>query len=64
MMRWTSKGTHQGDLMGMPPTGKRAVWSGMSVVRFAEGRIVDIWVESDNMSMMQQLGAIPSPGQG
>ena len=63
VLRWTSKGTHQGDFLGMPATGKRAVWSGMSVFRVAGGRIVDLWVESDNMSMMQQLGAIPMPGQ-
>ena len=55
-------GTGQGGLFGMLPTGKRAIWSGTSIFFFAGGKIVELWVESDTMSMMQ-LGAIPAPGQ-
>jgi hypothetical protein len=36
----------------------------MSIMRIAGGKFVELWVESDNMILMQQLGAIPVPGQG
>ena len=53
----------KGEMLGMPPSGKRATWSGTSIFRLAGGKIVELWVESDSMSMMQQLGVIPAPGQ-
>ena len=51
--------THQGEFMGIPPTGKRITWSCIDIWRIADGKIVEHWVEADMMSLMQQLGAIP-----
>jgi len=59
--RFTISGTHQGELLGIPATGKRAVWSGITIFRLAGGKIVEFWTEVDNMGMMQQLGVIPAP---
>lgn len=61
MWRWTAQGTHQGPLMGIPPTGKRATISGISIDRFVDGRIVERWLQMDMLGLLQQLGAIPAP---
>ena len=49
--------------MGMPPTGKRVTVDVMDLCRFSGGKIVEHWGLTDNLSMMQQLGAIPAPGE-
>ena len=58
--RWTGTGTHAGALMGIPATGKRITVAGIDICRVADGRIVEYWQQLDTMSMLQQLGAIPS----
>ena len=60
--RWTSRGTHQGSLGGIPPTGKQATNSGVIMVRWANGKVVESWNFFDNLSLMQQLGVIPKQG--
>ncbi len=60
--RYTATATHQGELMGIPPTGKQATWTGIIIHRFADGKIVEEWIEWDTMGMMQQLGVIPATG--
>ena len=62
--RWTFHGTHEGDFQGLPPTGKKVTIPGVSVFRLVDGKIMDDWTVSDTYSLMQQLGAIPAPGQG
>ena len=61
MTRWTVDGTHKGELLGMgiPITGREVSLSGVTVDRFANGKIVETWGVYDEMSMMQQLGVIP-----
>ncbi len=59
--RWSAKGTHQGELMGMPATGKQATVTGITIDRIADGRIVESWDNWDTLGLMQQLGAIPAP---
>ena len=59
--RWTASGTHEGELMGIPPTGRRVEISGMTINRFSGGRIAEDWYQSDDLGMMRQLGVIPSP---
>ena len=60
----TMTGTHQGDLMGIPATGKSVKISGIDVVRFHEGQVVERWGQWDNAALLQQLGvAPPSPSQ-
>jgi steroid delta-isomerase-like uncharacterized protein len=61
--RWTYRGTHQGAFQGIPPTGKQVTLTGISIWRFESGKIVESWHEMDTMGFMQQLGAIPTPGQ-
>jgi steroid delta-isomerase-like uncharacterized protein len=62
--RWTSTGTHTGELMGIPATGKRTRTTGIAIVRVAGGKIAELWIESDQLGLMQQLGVVPPPGQG
>jgi steroid delta-isomerase-like uncharacterized protein len=57
--RWTAHGTHQGELMGIAPTGNQASVTGMIVDRISGGRIEEEWVEYDTLHLMQQLGAVP-----
>jgi steroid delta-isomerase-like uncharacterized protein len=59
--RFTISGTHQGELFGIPATGKQLVWSGITIFRLSGDKIVEYWLQTDNLSMMQQLGAIPAP---
>jgi len=61
--RLTFRGTHTGDLMGIPPTGKTVTISEMIIDQFADGKIVESWHLFDQMGMMQQLGVIPTPEQ-
>ncbi len=62
-VRWTSIGTQKGDLMGIPPTGKRFSATGIELYRFEGGKIVEHWLQSDMLGLLQQLGAIPAPAQ-
>ena len=61
--RWTARGTHKGELMGIPPTGKQGTVTGISVSRWANGKVVEIWINADDLGMLQQLGVVPAPGQ-
>ena len=61
VIRASTEGTHTGPFLGIPPTGKRAKWSFIDIHRIADGKIVEHWVETDQMSLMQQLGLIPPP---
>lgn len=60
--RDTVRGTHQGDFMGIPATGKPVAVSAMHFLRFANGKIVEHWGITDVAGMMQQLGVAPGPG--
>ena len=57
------RGTHGGNLMGLAPTGKDVAFEAMYIHRVENGRIVEQWVVSDSLGMLQQLGAIPVPGR-
>jgi steroid delta-isomerase-like uncharacterized protein len=61
--RWSARGTHQGEFMGIAPTGKQITLTGISIQRIAGGKIVEDWLQADMMGMMQQLGVVPPPGQ-
>ena len=58
--RMTTTGTQQRDFMGIPATNKKVTYSEMHIVRIFNGKAVDHWGIGDNMSLMQQLGVIPS----
>ena len=58
--RWSSVGTHSGDFMGTPPSGKTVRTTGITIFRLEDGKIVEEWSESDMLGMLQQVGALPS----
>jgi steroid delta-isomerase-like uncharacterized protein len=64
VVRWVGYGTHTGaDLMGIPASNKRATVHGIYVLRFAQGKIIEVWNNWANLDMMQQFGALPPPPQ-
>ena len=64
VVRATFTGTHQGELFGIPPTGKQVSQSSAAILRLAKGKIVEDWWHANDLSLMQQLGAIPAPQAG
>ena len=60
--RWTAHGTHDGELYGVPPTGKKVTVTGISIERVAGGKIAETWVNFDALGMLQQLGVVPTMG--
>jgi steroid delta-isomerase-like uncharacterized protein len=61
---WNFRATHEGDLMGIPPTGKLVSFSGVNIFRMLDGKVVEEWVYRDTIGLLRQLGALPSLGQG
>jgi predicted ester cyclase len=61
--RLTMSATHEGPLMGTPPTGRFVRQDQMHFVRFRDGKAVEHWGVRDELGMMRQLGAIPESGQ-
>jgi len=59
--RITAYGKHEGELFGIPRTGKDIRVSGTAIWRIRDGRIVEHWHETDALGLMQQLGVVPSP---
>ena len=59
--RWTGSGTHQGELMGVAPTGRHVTASGISIHRISEGKIAETWNNYDALGMLRQIGAVPDP---
>lgn len=51
-------GTHRGEHLGLPPTGKTVRYNEIFVFRFTEGRVVEIWGVADVFAQLKQLGAI------
>lgn len=58
---WTNTGTHQGEFMGIPPTGRTVTISGVDVHRLREGRMAEHWHVIEELQMLQQLGVVPQP---
>jgi steroid delta-isomerase-like uncharacterized protein len=56
LARWSARGTHHGDLQGSAPTGKRFEITGLTLMQFADGQIVEEWTNWDALGMLQQLG--------
>jgi predicted ester cyclase len=63
VVRWKGTGTHTGELMGVPPSGKPAVVTGVFINRVVDGKLVEGWTSFDALGMMMQIGAIPMPAQ-
>lgn len=58
-VRWTSHGTHDGDLMDVPATGKPVTVTGITFVHIEDGRIVTVYNNYDRLGLLEQLGAFP-----
>ena len=61
--RFTARGVHKGDFMGLPPTGKPIAMTGMEIFRLENGKIAELWGEANLLGLMQQLGILPPMGQ-
>ena len=62
--RWVMTGTDTGGVMGMPPSNKNLTFSGTTIVRFKDGKIVERWANVDELGLLQQLGVAPPPPNG
>jgi len=58
LVRLTIRGTHQGELMGITPTGKEVEVPVLDLFRIADGRLAEHWAAIDNLGMMRQLGIV------
>jgi predicted ester cyclase len=61
--RWRARATHQGEYMGIPPTGNEVEFTGISVYRIEAGKIAESWNEEDELGLMRQIGAVAESGQ-
>ena len=61
--RTTIRGRHEGDLNGLPPTGRDVEFSALTISRCRDGKIEEEWEIADTMSLLQQLGALPEMAQ-
>ena len=59
--RLTARGTHEGEFMGVAPTGKRVEFQGMAIFHISEGKVLESRGMPDMLGLMQQIGAVPSP---
>ncbi len=59
--RLTFRGTHRGEMMGIPPTGKQVTYTGIGIDKVVDGTIVEMWLNFDALGLLQQLGAVLKP---
>ena len=62
VVRWIAYGTHLNTFLGVPPTGKKVTITGIEIFRVASDKLEEAWVNSDSLGLLQQIGAIPTPG--
>ncbi len=62
VVRWTWRATHQGEFWGVAPTGKQITYEGISILRLADGKIVDDRFQADLLGLMQQFGVVTPSG--
>jgi predicted ester cyclase len=54
--RFTASGTHQGEMLGAPPTGNTVSLKGINIFRLSNGRVVEWWSRLDELGLSRQLG--------
>jgi predicted ester cyclase len=59
-IRWSGEATHSGPLGDIPASGNRVRWEGLDLFHLRDGKIVRCWIETDMLTIMQQIGAIPA----
>lgn len=57
--RWSAHGTHTGTFLGLPATGKHVRVMGIDIDRFADDKVVECWVNQDDLGLLQKLGVVP-----
>lgn len=62
-VRWSGRGTHEGDFMGIPASGKHVSFSGTTIYRIADGKIAEEWTHADYLGLLTQIGAVPDVAQ-
>jgi predicted ester cyclase len=60
---WRARATHQGEYVGVPPTGREVEFTGISVYRIEGNRIAESWTIEDELGLMRQIGAVAERGQ-
>jgi predicted ester cyclase len=60
-LRFNVSGQHEGEFMGVAPTGRSFVLNGQTVMLFRDGQVVQRWTTADLLGLLSQLGAIPAP---
>jgi len=60
-VRYSVRGTHEGEYQDVEPTGKTAEWTGMAMYRVEDGRIAEIWLEEDRLGLLEQLEVVDPP---
>ena len=61
VVRTTLNGTQQGEMQGIPATGRGVSAPSITIFRLANGKLAEGWIVADNLGLMQQLGVIPTP---
>ena len=62
VVRWTNSGTHSGDFLGIPATGRTVSFAGIDIYRVEDGKLAEHWHVVDQLSMLIQLGVVTLPG--
>jgi steroid delta-isomerase-like uncharacterized protein len=57
---WISTGTHSAEYLGIPATGRKVAYRGVDIYRFRDGKIAECWAVPDVLTLLRQLGVIPS----
>jgi predicted ester cyclase len=61
VVRWRNTGVHSGEFLGVPPTGRPFDFAGIDIYRIENGRMAEHWHVVDQLTLLQQLGLIPTP---
>lgn len=59
MIRWTNHAIHCGEYQGLPPTGRRVIFTEIAHMRVVNGKGQEVWIVFDTLHIMQQLGVFP-----
>jgi steroid delta-isomerase-like uncharacterized protein len=61
VIRWSFSGTHQGNLLGIPATGKKVSWTGITIYRIVDGKVMEEKGEEDFLGFFRQIGLVRQP---
>lgn len=59
VIRWSFSGTHQGILLGIPATGKKVKWTGITIYQIVDGKVMEERGEEDFLGFFRQIGLVP-----